>query len=397
MPTILCVSHSSRLYGAEQCLLEIIQGISQERYHTVVSVPHPGPLSQQLEALNVTIEYLPLIKPWITKAQEVSGPKRFVYNLYQIPYLIRSALGLKKIIRKYRVDLVYSLTSVIFDGALAAALANIPHVWHVHEAIGGDLRFSLGTELARKLIARFSNIIIVPSKAIGEAYLQLSDSVQKVRVVHNGVDFKQYDGDVDVMRLRQEIGIPISAQLVGIVGQIVPRKRYEDFLSAAAIIQQTLSSSFFLVVGGGQDVSEYEHIVKKLSQELGLTERIIWLGFCNRIHEILRAMDILVFPSEEEPFGRVAIEAMAARKPVVATNVGGLPEIVVDGETGFLVPPRSPQKLAQSILRILNEPQLAAAMGQAGRQRVEQHFSMAQYVDGIEAVYKELLNGIDDE
>jgi len=127
-----------------------------------------------------------------------------------------------------------------------------------------------------------------------------------------------------------------------------------------------------------------------LSRELGL-ERIAWCGFHERIQEVFSAIDLLVLSSEEEAFPRVIIEAMAARKPVVATAVGGVLEQVVDSETGFLVPPKSPSDLAQAITRVLKDPELAEAMGQAGRQRVEKYFSIDQYVDDVEEVYMELL------
>jgi glycosyltransferase involved in cell wall biosynthesis len=284
---------------------------------------------------------------------------------------------------------------VVLDGALAAALAHVPHVWHVHEFIesGKFWRFLLGGKIARSLINHFSDRMIACSETVGKPFLNETRDTAKIIVVHNAVDLDLYDyKDFDVSALRQKLGIPTAARVVGMVSSATPLKRHEDFLEAAVIVRQSVHDSFFLVVGGNWDISKYGQSIKKLSQELGLAERIVWLGFYERIHEIFKAIDLLVLPSDEESFGRVLIEAMAARKPVVATAVGGVPETAVDGVTGFLVPPRSPGDLAQSIIRILNDPPLAEAMGQAGRRRVEQHFSASRYVDSIEAVYKELLN-----
>jgi glycosyltransferase involved in cell wall biosynthesis len=284
---------------------------------------------------------------------------------------------------------------VVFDGALAAALANVPHVWHIHETIesGKNWRFFLGAKIARSLISRFSHRIIATSEAISKLYLDTTHDTGKIKVIYNGVDVDLYDDSVSMLTLRRKLGIPATVKLVGMVTQMVPLKRHEDLLRAAVIVQQSVPNSFFLSVGGDLDTSEYGQSIKKLSQELGLAERIVWLGFYERIHEIFKAIDLLVLPSEEESFGRVLIEAMAARKPVVATTVGGIPEIVVDGVTGFLVPPKSPSNLAQSIIRILKDPELAEAMGQAGRQRVEKYFSLDQYVEDVEEVYLELLEG----
>lgn len=392
MPTILHISFGTELFGTERSLLLLIQGLSRKGYRSVVAGRSPGPLSERIEALNVPVVYTS-IKPWLTDAK-VPDLKRFFYNLYHLPFLLRSAVALREVIRRYEVDLVHTSTSIVFDGALAAALAHVPHVWHIRENIepGKSRRFFLGDKVARRLIKSFSHRIIVNSEAVGKAYLDTAGNAGKVRVVYNGVALDLYDDDVPAPALRQKLGIPSTARLVGMVAQMEPRKRHEDFLKAAAIVQQSVPDSFFLAVGGDLNGSEYGQAVGKLLQESGLTKRLVWLGHYDKIHEVFKAIDLLVLPSEEEPFGRVVIEAMAARKPVVATAVGGIPEIVVDGVTGFLVPPRSPADLASSITRILGDPQLAEAMGQAGRRRVEQHFTAERYVDNIEAIYQELLS-----
>lgn len=396
MPTILHViytSNSAKLYGAEQSLLLLIQGLSQKGYRSVVAVPHLGYLSKKLEMLDVPVVCVPTMKRWLTNIHHNSKLKRFFYNPYHIPYLFRSAIKLRKIIRTYQVNLVHTSTSVVFDGAMAAFFEKIPHIWHIRETIesGQVWSFFLGASVARRLINQFSDRIIANSEAVGNAYQNIPDVSKRVRVIYNGLNIAPYNDDVDTVALRQKLGLPATVPLIGLVGQIVPRKRPEDFLKAAAIVQQTIPDSFFLVVGSDIDASEYGRTLRNLSEQLGLADRIVWLEFCDRVYEIFEIIDLLVLPSKDEPFGRVAIEAMAARKPVVATNVGGLPEIIVDGETGFLVPPKCPQKLAEATIRILNDPQLAVTMGQAGRQRVEQYFSLDQYVNGVEAVYKELL------
>jgi len=393
MPTILYISLDTRSYGPGQCMLQLIQGLLRKGYHCVVAMPRPGPLSERLETLNVPVVYVP-IKPWPTRAYALSDLKRILYNLYHIPHLLRAVIALIGVIRQHRVNLVHTQTAVVLDGALAAAFANVPHVWHIHEFIesGRFWRFLLGAKIARSLINRFSHRMIACSEAVSKPFLNTTHDTGKIMVVYNAVDLDLYNhNDSDVSALRQKLGIPAAAKVVGMISSATPIKRHEDFLKAAVIVWQSVPDSFFLIVGDDWDASEYGQSIKGLSQRLGLAERILWSGFCGRIHEILKAIDLLVLPSEEESLGRVLIEAMAARKPVVATTVGGIPEIVIDRVTGFLVSPRSPADLAQAIIRILRDPQLAEAMGQAGRQRVEKYFSADQYVENIEKVYLELL------
>ena len=392
-PTILYVSFSTELYGSERCLLQLIQGLSRKEYRIIVAAPCPGPLTEQLETLNVPIIYVPFMKRWLPHPS-ATGLKRLFYSPYQFPFLLRSAAALRDVIRRYHVDLVHTQTSVVFDGALAAAWAHVPHVWHLHEALesGKEWRFLLGAKLARNLISHFSDRIISTSEAIRRLYLDTTQDKGKLLVIYNGTDLSLHDTGASDVPFRRKLGIPSEVKLIGMIAQMAPRKRQEDFLRAAVIVQQSVPNSFFLLVGGDLDTS-YARSIQKLSQDLGVSERTVWLGFYHPISEVFKALNLLVLPSVQESTPLVIIEAMAACRPVVATAVDGVPELIVDGVTGFLVPPKSPPDLAQAIIRILQDPQLAEAMGLAGRQRAERYFSLDRYVDNIERVYLELLQG----
>jgi glycosyltransferase involved in cell wall biosynthesis len=136
----------------------------------------------------------------------------------------------------------------------------------------------------------------------------------------------------------------------------------------------------------------YKGELLALRDELGLTERVAFGEFRLDVPTVMSALDVLVLASiSPEPFGRVLIEAMAAGKPVVATDAGAAREVVVDGVQGLLVPPKDAQALAQAVIHILTHPDLARSMGQEGRTRVEQRFGTRQYVDGVQAMYDEVL------
>jgi glycosyltransferase involved in cell wall biosynthesis len=174
------------------------------------------------------------------------------------------------------------------------------------------------------------------------------------------------------------------------LAQIVPGKRQEDFIVAATLVHPLFPKAHFLMVGG-EITSSYGQFLQALSRRLGATDYIVWTGFLENPIPLLQQLDIVVLSSRDEPFGLVVIEAMAAAKPVVGTLSGGIPEIIVDGETGLLVPPESPRELAEAISTLLQNPDMARTMGQAGRQRVERYFLLDQYVDNIEKIYLELL------
>jgi glycosyltransferase involved in cell wall biosynthesis len=392
MPNILHISFYTGLYGAEQSLLTLVKGLSAAGHHSVVAVYQPGPLTHALEVLKIPVVYNPFFKPWLP-GSHVNSLKRSLYNLYQLPFLFASAIALRKVIRRYDVDLVHTSSAIIIDGALAAYITGIPHIWHIRETVEPNhtLTFFLGTSKAQFLIKRLSHRVLANSKAIAEPYILSEKDQLKVRVIYNGVSLAPYPS-LSQAFLRQELGWPETVPVVGMVAQLMPLKRHEDFIYASSFINRVFPEVYFACVGGDPN-SDDSFIVslKNLVRKLGLEQRFIWLEHQYDIQRIFRSLDIVVLPSQEESFGRVLIEAMAAKRPVVATAVGGIPEVVIHGLTGYLVPVHQPEAIAEAVLTILQNGHLAQAMGQAGRRRVEEHFTDTQYVNSVVAIYHELL------
>jgi glycosyltransferase involved in cell wall biosynthesis len=389
MPSILHVVHSEKLYGAEQSLLRLVEGLKKRGYKSVVVVPRAGPLSQRLHDLGVLVVFVPYIKPWLTRAQ---GIKRVLYNLYQIYYAIQSVRRIRNTIQQYNVDLVHTTTAVIMDGAIAARLAGVPHIWHIREIIRPDSgrNFFLGVRAVWRIIDYLSAKIIAISKAVAAPF---PGDPSKIAIVYNGVDvgkFRPPSRTEGMGMLRQSFGLPAEGPLVGLLAQFDPRKRLEDFIQAAALVHPLFPDARFLILGG-DIASPYGQYLQALSRQLNATDYTVWAGFLEDPLPLLQQLDIVVLPSKEEPFGLVVIEAMAVGKPVIGTLSGGIPEIIVDGETGLLVPLESPADLAQAIATLLQNPDKACAMGRAGRQRVEEHFSLDKYVENVENVYREVL------
>jgi glycosyltransferase involved in cell wall biosynthesis len=343
--------------------------------------------------MQIPVGFVPSFKPWLPDAG-VPVWKRSLFNLYQLPFLLKSAFQLKQAIKEYHVDLVHTGSATLIDGALAAKLAGIPHVWHIRETIEPNctLTFVLGTGAARFLIKLFADRVLANSVAIAKPYILSEKDRQKVKVVYNGINLTPFNESFSRADLLHELDLPASGPIVGMVAQLVPLKRHEDFIRAAALINRIHPQVYFVCIGGNPHLSDsYILSLKKLVADLGIEDRLIWLGHQNKIHRFFQALDIVVLPSQEESFGRVLVEAMAACRPVVATVVGGIPDIVVDGQTGYLVPVHQPQSLAEAILTLLQNPQLAHSMGQTGRRRVEAYFTEAQYINSVEAIYQELL------
>jgi glycosyltransferase involved in cell wall biosynthesis len=198
----------------------------------------------------------------------------------------------------------------------------------------------------------------------------------------------------DGTTVRAELGLGPGVPLIGVVGRIAHWKGHKLFLHAAARVRESLPETRFLIVGDA--VTSGDHRLKEelfqLVQVLGLEEAVIFTGVRSDVPEVMAALNILVLPSElPEPLGRVVLEAMATARPVVATRQGGPLEIVVDGETGYLVPPRDPQLMAEAILSLLQAPERARMMGRAGRTRCEQRFTVERTCRDIVHVYEAIL------
>jgi glycosyltransferase involved in cell wall biosynthesis len=384
---ILYLSHSAQLYGAEQSLLQLLKGLDRDRFSPVVALPQEGPLKQYIADLSIPVEIVPSIRAWLTRR---AGIMRLLHHIGLVPFLAWSVWTLAKLIRRYHIELVHTNSLVIIDGALAARLLGIPHIWHAREMLvrNSPFNFLLGPRAALSLISRLSDRIIATTNVVRRCFDQKTDT-SKIVVVYNAVDLSAFDIPQTGNAVRHAFHIPMESLLVGEVASLFPIKGYEDLVAAAAQIRQAIPQAMFIAVGD-MPKARYERKIRDLIDSYDLQKSFILAGFQSDIASIFSALDLVVLPSRYETFGRVLVEAMAAGKPVIGTNVGGIPEIIEDGVTGLLVPPQSPDKLAEAVITILQNPSLARQMGEAGRQRVRERFSVEQHVARIQEIYEEL-------
>jgi len=211
---------------------------------------------------------------------------------------------------------------------------------------------------------------------------------RKSEVLHDGVEAQPTWTVEDSIRARQELGLPENRPLIALAGQIAEVKGIWDFVEAARILSSRDTESLFVVVGddlkaGGQVRREMEARVAGL----GLSGRFRFLGFRTDVPRIVQAFDVIAVPSHIEPLGNATLEAMAAGRPVVGSRVGGIPEMVVDGETGVLVPPQNPAALADAIAPLVRDPALRMRMGAAARQRAATNFSIESHGGRLQHIY----------
>ena len=365
---ILFVDHAQARGGAQNCLLLLLEEIDRERF-TPHLATQPGHLADAARALGVSVHQVPLRK----LRGAAAGPW----------HLARATVRLTRLIRRQGIALVHanSLRASAYAGP-AAFLTRRPLVWHVHDVLSPS-------PYVRWLARRCRSAIAV-SQAVA-APLPCGD---KVRVIHNGVRAGDFAGDrrPQAARLRQTWGIPAGAVLIGQVARLQPWKGQRDVIAAAERLRD-LDRVHIAIIGGDifDDAVGYERELKTTVRSRGLGDRVVFTGHQDDMPAVLSAVDILVHASDNEPFGRVLIEAAAAGVPVVAYASGAVPEIITHEQTGLLVPSGDVGALSAALRQLATTPGLAQRLADNAGREVRNRFDSEQVTRAIERVLASLL------
>jgi glycosyltransferase involved in cell wall biosynthesis len=361
-PAVLVISnHGEILGGGEISLLSLLEGLGRSRWTPIVVVPVEGAVASRCRTLGLPVHVIPL--PTIHRPG---------------PALLRSMMALRALIRSAGASLLHANGSrAMFYAGLAGRLSGRPVIWHV--------RVAHRDSLLDPLLTRLASVVIVNSNAVGRRFSGTSGG--KVHCIYNGVDLKRFSPRQPPPGLRASLGLPDGLPLVGSIGRFVPYKGYAYLLEAARLVRDVKPAAHWVLVGDGELRGELE----RQRRTLGLETQVHLPGWREDVPDLLALCDLFVLPSVVEHFGRVLIEAMAMGKAVVATDAGGVPEIVIQGETGLLVPPAQPKDLAEAVLTLLEDAPRAQRLGMAGRRRAETTFSLARHVEAVETLYREVL------
>lgn len=305
---------------------------------------------------------------------------------------VRAFLGIVAVLRAFRPHIVHThLAKAGLLGRLAAALLGVPVV--VHTFHGNVLRGYFGAAKSglflrlERLLARLSTRVIAISERQADELraLRIAAEPRLVRIPL-GLDLAPFL-DPPAGRLRRELGLDGAVPLVGIVARLVPIKAVDVFLRAAALIVATNPAARFVIVGDGEERER----LRPLADGLGLRERIHWLGWRADLPALYTDLDVVVLTSQNEGTPVSLIEALAAGRAVVATEVGGVPDVVVPPERGVLVPDGDHGAVARAVLDLLADPDRRRAMGAAGRAAVYPEYDSATLVGRIERLYLGLV------
>ena len=310
------------------------------------------------------------------------------------PFLDFNAFfSLVTIIRQERPMIVHTHTSKAgLLGRLAAFLCRVPviiHTPHGHVFWGyftsWKTRFFIFLE---RVFALLTDRIITLTEQEKKDHLDVRiGRVDQLRTIHSGVELGKFPGsEIDSRSVREALGIPFDALVVGTVGRLIPIKGSNFLIEAAGDVIKGKPETVFVFLGEGELQKQME--VRAL--QLGIRDRVMFLGWRPDVASIMSTYDVFAFPSLNEGMGKALVEAMAMGKPVVASNVSGIRDLVVNGENGFLVPPAQPELLAKRITYLLQNPQVRQAFGAAGK-KMAGGYNAESMVEEIDQLYLSLL------
>jgi glycosyltransferase involved in cell wall biosynthesis len=294
------------------------------------------------------------------------------------------------LVRRAQPDVVHThMAKAGTLGRLAAALCRVPlivHTYHGHVFHGyfGRAKTRVFLTIERALAKVTQRIVVVGERQRNEIAAFGVAPREKLLAIPLGLELGRFlQAEEHRGELRRELALPRDAPLVGIVARLVPIKAHEDFLQAARLIVERMPEARFLIVGDGERRAELERLV----DNLGLRSSVRFLGWRSDLDRVYADLDVVALASRNEGSPVALIEALAAARPVVSTAVGGVPEVVVDGQTGLLVPPSNPPALAQATLDLLGDRDYAARLGAAGRTHVYPRHDARRLVDDMRGLY----------
>ncbi|MBI4723414.1 MAG: glycosyltransferase family 4 protein [Candidatus Stahlbacteria bacterium] len=375
-------NQGNRLWGGQISLYELITHLDRREFKPIVVCGTEGKLVREFRNKGIEV-------------QIISMP---TFKTIKIWAIYQAITRLRQLARDNKIAIVHTNGSKsALYGILAFNPLHLPVIWHVRETIKDIYLYELF------LLKFASKIICVAGAVKKERFGRFALYFDKMQVVYNGVDINKFSLHSETrMKIRTEFGIEGHQILIGIIGAFIPLKGHRYLFEALKLINMehpacpatavaiAANDKVKLLVVGKERQSGYEDELKRMVASLGIRS-VIFSEFRRDVSSILAGIDIFVLPSEREGLSRILIEAMATGCSIIATKVGGNPEVVIHGTTGLLVEPRNPKALATAILELINNPVKSKDMGLAARRRAIDYFSIEAHTNQIEHLYCELV------
>jgi glycosyltransferase involved in cell wall biosynthesis len=379
---VLFYNHTGQVSGAERMLLMILTRLDHRDFYPLVICPEQGPLLEMATNVGVPVQSVPLLESRFT--WRVDLLLRYLKSFFLV------ILELRRKVVNTRPDLIHANSIRAGLVANAATLGmGTRVVWHLHDLLPHH-PLSTGVRIFAFLCSRTRMIAVsmAVKENFGGAIIGLKS---RITVILNAIDLDRFQPDQTARRrVRDELNLDENQPVIGIVGQLTPRKGQLELIRAFAKVVEQSPRAVLLVVGASlfNRDHEYEQLLKGISRQLGIYDRVHFLGARDDVTAIMQALDLLVINSSAEPFGLVALEAMACGTPVVAAACDGLAEIIEQGVNGWLVTPGDEKTLADAIVSLSRRRALRAQLAAQGKKHVASRFSADGYIAELQAFYR---------
>lgn len=383
---ILFFAHESRMGGANLSLLGMIDEMKTEHNLSVVVPIKEGFLVDELRKRKIPVYYRHSFWWMLAPASTPFGTmlKKLVYKVLCLNNYL-CALSLRKVVRQQHIEIIHSNSGVLNTGGILASMTGIPHVWHLREFGQEDFGFFPVWKYERicRFIDRNSDKVIAISYAIAQKFREVI-TPEKVTVVYNGVDEKNIQGKTKEKNSQDKIEFLISSRVSKEKGQ-------DEAVGALALLVEKGYQNVHLSIAGPGDISN----LKAMIAEKNLEDYVSFLGFQSDMPAVRKNTDVELVCSVCEGFGRVTVEAMMSSSPVIGSDTGGTPELIRDGETGFLYEKGNVEQLAQKMETFIQQPELIYQMGSKACAYSEERFTKHRNAENVMEIYKELIYNVD--
>ena len=350
--------------GAQEHLFGLVSRMDKSRYDVSIVALSPGSAVRKLERAGFDVLVIDELDDAIAvgalAAHLVDVRADVIHN------------------HMYRAELVGTRAAI----ALGEVGHRRPYV--VSTVHSSRIRSDEDRQELRDLTTRMDQLIAV-SKMIEHKLEDEGRTGAPIRLIYNGVDLSRYDDQEACCTLPDEYGMEPGSEIVGVVARLEPEKGHPTLLEAWPLVLRSVPDAYLLIVGEGSR----REALEAQARELRIAHRVVFTGRRDDVPAVTAALDVAVLPSYREAQGLSILEAMALSRPVVASNVGGIPEMITDGVTGLLVPPHEPAALAAGIVRLLVDHPLADTLGRAGHDLVHDRFCIQLMVNAVDAIYDE--------
>ncbi|MDZ7289951.1 MAG: GT4 family glycosyltransferase PelF [candidate division KSB1 bacterium] len=352
--------------GKENGVVNLVNSLNPDIFENYIfTYVHGGPLIQRVDPTRCRV---------IELGDKLGGDYRLYFKLAREFW-------------RYRIHIAHTHSwATLLEGVVGAKLAAVPIIIHgEHGTMKTDTKVHI---YVQRLFWHTTDQVLSVSEVLREnLHKNFGFPQARIRVIANGVDLGRFEVSPNGVDYKARLGLPSEALVIGAVGRLVPVKAYPILLKASKLVFREIPNAYLMVVGEGPLYEE----LKKMANDYDMADHVRFLGGRKDVPEILRALDVFVLASESEGMSNTILEAMASGLPVVATAVGGNPELVVHGETGLLVPPNHPNAMAAAILKLLRDPEQRQQMGRLGHQRIVEKFSLEAMVRNYAKIYIELF------